>query len=335
MGIQNVENVEVSLDKRGGSKSPEIYLRYGDVMGTVVHFTVMDNDSAADIDSAEAWLELTMPDGTSYRTSAVSVSSNEFDIVIDESFASIKAGRYKNAYVRLNDGTNTSSTSSFGIRVIEGAPESDDDIEIDLGEYAKKTDLADYAKKTELFSGSYDDLSDKPELFSGSYDDLTGKPELFSGSYEDLADKPDLTGYATLDQSGKVPADQLPSYVDDVLEAADAEHFPQEGEGGKIYVALDTGKVYRWSGSAYVEIAPAPDLSGYAQTSDLATVATSGAYTDLSGTPTIPTVPTNVSSFTNDAGYLTSHQSLSGYASESYVDQAIDDALEVIANGSY
>ena len=46
------------------------------------------------------------------------------------------------------------------------------------------------------------------------------------------------------------------------------------------------------------------DVSGKANTSDLATVATTGAYADLIGTPTIPTVPTNVSDFTNDAGYL-------------------------------
>ena len=37
-----------------------------------------------------------------------------------------------------------------------------------------------------------------------------------------------------------------------------------------------------------------------------ATVATTGDYDDLSNKPTIPTVPTNVSSFTNDAGYITS-----------------------------
>jgi len=36
-----------------------------------------------------------------------------------------------------------------------------------------------------------------------------------------------------------------------------------------------------------------------------ATVATSGSYNDLLDTPTIPTVPENVSAFTNDAGYLT------------------------------
>ena len=41
-------------------------------------------------------------------------------------------------------------------------------------------------------------------------------------------------------------------------------------------------------------------------------VSKTGSYNDLSNTPTIPTVPTNVSAFTNDAGYLTSHQDISG-----------------------
>lgn len=53
---------------------------------------------------------------------------------------------------------------------------------------------------------------------------------------------------------GKVPAAQLPSYVDDVLEYANLAAFPATGETGKIYVALDTNKIYRWSGSAYVVI---------------------------------------------------------------------------------
>ncbi len=53
---------------------------------------------------------------------------------------------------------------------------------------------------------------------------------------------------------GKVPASQLPSYVDDVLEYASLAAFPGTGEAGKIYVTLDTNKTYRWSGSAYVEV---------------------------------------------------------------------------------
>lgn len=48
--------------------------------------------------------------------------------------------------------------------------------------------------------------------------------------------------------------------------------------------------------------------------SNLATVAITGDYDDLVNKPTIPAVPTNVSSFTNDAGYLTSHQDISGKA---------------------
>ena len=65
------------------------------------------------------------------------------------------------------------------------------------------------------------------------------------------------------------------------------------------------------------------DISGKANSADLATVATSGSYNDLTDKPTIPIVPTNVSDFTNDAGYLTQHQSLVGYATQLYVDNAI------------
>ena len=61
-------------------------------------------------------------------------------------------------------------------------------------------------------------------------------------------------GVAELDANGMVPSVQLPSYVDDVLECASMSAFPATGESGKIYVALDTNKTYRWSGSAYVEI---------------------------------------------------------------------------------
>lgn len=54
---------------------------------------------------------------------------------------------------------------------------------------------------------------------------------------------------------GKVPTSQLPSFVDDVEEYAALANFPTAAESGKIYVAQDTNKTYRWSGSAYVEIA--------------------------------------------------------------------------------
>ena len=65
-------------------------------------------------------------------------------------------------------------------------------------------------------------------------------------------------GLARLDGSGLVPAALLPSYVDDVLEFTNLAGFPVTGETSKIYVALDTNKAYRWSGSTYIEISASP-----------------------------------------------------------------------------
>lgn len=54
--------------------------------------------------------------------------------------------------------------------------------------------------------------------------------------------------------TGVLDAARLPSYVDDVLEYTNLASFPATGETGKIYIALDTNKTYRWSGSVYVFI---------------------------------------------------------------------------------
>lgn len=62
-----------------------------------------------------------------------------------------------------------------------------------------------------------------------------------------LAGKADLVG-------GLVPANQLPSFVDDVLEYTNLASFPATGESGKIYIALDTNQTYRWSGSVYAVV---------------------------------------------------------------------------------
>ncbi len=72
------------------------------------------------------------------------------------------------------------------------------------------------------------------------------------------AQKGTANGIASLDAGGKVPAIQLPSYVDDVVEAADFAALPAVGEAGKIYVTADNGKTFRWSGSGYAEISAAP-----------------------------------------------------------------------------
>lgn len=73
---------------------------------------------------------------------------------------------------------------------------------------------------------------------------------------ESNSNKGVANGYASLDGSGTVPASQLPSYVDDVLEYTNLASFPVTGTTGKIYVDLATNKIYRWSGSTYIEVSP-------------------------------------------------------------------------------
>ena len=82
-------------------------------------------------------------------------------------------------------------------------------------------------------------------------------------------------GVAELDATGKVPAAQLPSYVDDVIEGyysggkfyKEAAHTTQiTGEAGKIFVDLTTNKTYRWGGTAFAEISASLALGETATT---------------------------------------------------------------------
>lgn len=75
---------------------------------------------------------------------------------------------------------------------------------------------------------------------------------------EDSAAKGAANGYAALDANALVPAAQLPSYVDDVVEYASAGVFPVSGELGKIYIAANTSRSWRWTGTVYAEIIASP-----------------------------------------------------------------------------
>lgn len=91
-------------------------------------------------------------------------------------------------------------------------------------------------------------------------------------------------GVATLDASGLIPSSQLPSFVDDVLEYASFASLPVTGETSKIYVTLDTNKIYRWSGTVYVEVSPVVGNSDSA--TKLATARTIALSGDVTGSAT-------------------------------------------------
>jgi hypothetical protein len=141
---------------------------------------------------------------------------------------------------------------------------------------------------------------------------------------ENAANKGTAGGYASLDGSGLVPSTQLPSYVDDVLEYANLAALPATGTTGKIYVTLDTNKIYRWSGSAYIEVSPTVGtiwggitgtlsnqtdlqsaLDAKQNTLTLTTTGTSGAATLVGSTLNIPSYQGGVTSFNTRTGAIT------------------------------
>jgi hypothetical protein len=206
----------------------------------------------------------------------------------------------------------------------------------DVGYLTSHQDLSAYALKVELFSGSYNDLADRPSLFSGSYNDLTNKPSLFSGSYNDLSDVPVLVvSYNDLTDKPSIPQDlsdlsdtgnllatdftgyATTSYVDThvsnlVGTAPEALNTLNElaaalGDDENFSTTITTliGTKADSTTVTNLQNVLTSEIGTKATAADLATVATTGSYNDLFNKPTIPTVPNNVSSFTNDAEYLT------------------------------
>lgn len=114
----------------------------------------------------------------------------------------------------------------------------------------------------------------------------------------DKTEKGVAGGVATLDDYGKVPSSQLPSYVDDVIEGYyhndkfytdDSYTHEIDGEIGKIYVDKASNMTYRWSGSVYIAIS-SPETGGfqinYDTTTGLKTITSLGAATAAYNTKT-------------------------------------------------
>ena len=128
-------------------------------------------------------------------------------------------------------------------------------------------------------------FADKADLVGGKVplSQLSGYTDTQLDTF--FAAKADLVG-------GLVPANQLPSYVDDVLEFANLAAFPVTGTTGKIYVAIDSGLIYRWSGSVYVEISSSsiPNASAIpsSPTGDVSATNVQAAIAELASEKTTP-----------------------------------------------
>ena len=256
-----------------------------------------------------------------------------------------------------------------------------------LATKANESELSDYATVESLAtvatSGSYTDLTDKPTIpvvptdvsaFNNDAGYITQEEviinEAFPNSWHKTGTMADLIADINADTdavAGKV-------YMDTVLFSDLPGEMQQAELKAEIISQLDNSKVivftvtssevspYHWEyTSAYGQtnswrewVTPSAmqsALSVKANSADLATVATTGSYNDLTNKPTIPAAqiqsdwnqsdnsaadyiknkPVNVSAFTNDAGYLTQHQSLADYSTTQEMNTAIATATNDMA----
>lgn len=203
-----------------------------------------------------------------------------------------------------------------------------------LEEYAKKADLATVAT-----SGSYNDLIDKPVIpvvptdvsaFTNDAGYLTEHQDLssyFNGAVYDSTEKKiffkhDNTVIAEIDATSFIKDGMVNNVVIDNGNLV----ITFNEEAGKQSISIPLTEIFN-PDNYYTKNETDGLLDTKANEADLATVAKTGSYNDLANTPVIPVVPTNVSAFTNDAGYLTEHQSLEEYATKEEMNSGDDSVL--------
>lgn len=171
------------------------------------------------------------------------------DIRIANATASMDGLMSKEDYVELN-------TTIPG--QIEDLKEADSNLNNRIEDLDDKIDkeIADREAEIDRIENKFDGVTDKLEdaLQKEIEDRKAGDTTITNSLNAFISTKGQPGGLAELDSTGKVPAAQLPSYVDDVLEYSTKAQFPQTGETGKIYVAKDTNLTYRWTGTQYLEI---------------------------------------------------------------------------------
>lgn len=171
------------------------------------------------------------------------------DIRIANATASMDGLMSKEDYVELN-------TTIPG--QIEDLKEADSNLNNRIDNLDDKIDkeIADREAEIDRIENKFDGVTDELEaaLQKEIEDRKAGDTTITNSLNAFISTKGQPGGLAELDSTGKVPAAQLPSYVDDVLEYSTKAQFPQTGETGKIYVAKDTNLTYRWTGTQYLEI---------------------------------------------------------------------------------
>lgn len=153
---------------------------------------------------------------------------------------------------------------------------------------------------------------------------LTEHQDLSDYATEDYVDE--AVSHVSIDAYTKAQTDAL---LDEKADVSDIPTVPTKvsaftNDAGYLTSYTETDPVFNASAAKGIS---SSDITNWNNKSDF-----SGSYNDLTNKPTIPTVPTNVSAFTNDAGYLTQHQDISGKADAFSVGDGLDMTSQVLSN---
>lgn len=173
-------------------------------------------------------------------------------------------------------------------------------LENDAGYITEHQSLDKYALKSELFSKNYNDLTNTPAIPSKTTD-------LVNNSGFITKDVADLTNYYTKSTLYNKSEIDAKGYL--------TEHQSLDGYATEQFVTTAIGNIPGADLTNYYTkneidskgyLTEHQSLDSYALKSELF----SKDYNELLNKPTIPTVPTNISAFTNDVGYISEHQSI-------------------------
>ena len=262
VGLGNVEN-KSSATIRGeltktdvttalGYTPPTTNTTYADAT-TTVH-GLMSTDDKTKLDAIEAGAQVNTVTGikggaeTEYRTGNVNITKDNIGLsnVENKSSAAIRGEMTKTDVTTALGYTPPTTDTTYGIATAKtaGLVKSGSGITVDT-------------------SGN---VSINNNSHTHTIANVTGLQSALDSKLNTSL-KGAASGLAELDNNGKVPSSQLPSYVDDVIDVAMASDLASatdksgatiKPETGKIYID-DIGdnasnKTYRWSGTTYVVI---------------------------------------------------------------------------------
>lgn len=238
----NGQTGAVTLDAADIPFAPASGITATDVQGAVVEAKSDAEASAATALASEAGIRSAADADLDTRLDAVEAIVPS-DVVMDgDPAGGVLSGTFPNPGFAVDMATQAELDGETSARAA-----ADSGLQSDIDTHVADTSNPHAVTKTQVGLGNADNTSDAAKPVSTA-------TQTALDAKLDNSQKGAANGLAELDETGRVPSAQLPSYVDDVVVVANFAALPGTGESSKIYVTEDTNLTYRWSGSAYVEI---------------------------------------------------------------------------------